>query len=195
MIKPIKNVSNTFICIIFSIRLVHAAQVSRSAWTNKRGRQTQTTAINFPRINVSLGQRLLFIHQFSIPFHSATRFTLRFRFRKRIFRPRNRTGISSKASLAEGDVSICGDRARSYVADLRQTRLPHLHGNIIIPRLSRTDTLNLPCQTCGFHAADEKPGRRGVFYRLNLTNGCCKFVQRFCRAQRIHFETVRDKFR
>lgn len=52
MIKPIKNVSNTFICIIFSIRLVHAAQVSRSAWTNKRGRQTQTTAINFPRINV-----------------------------------------------------------------------------------------------------------------------------------------------
>lgn len=44
--------SNTFICIIFSIRLIHAAQVSRSAWTNKRGRQTQTTAINFPRINV-----------------------------------------------------------------------------------------------------------------------------------------------
>lgn len=104
--------------------------------------------------------------------------------RKRIFRPRNRTGISSKASLAEGDVSICGDRARSYVADLRQTRLVHLHGNIIIPRLSRTDTLNLPCQTCGFHAADEKPGRRGVFYRFNLTNGCCKFVQRFCRAHR-----------
>lgn len=135
------NSNSKLIIEIRRLTFLHHAVVFMLRRSLVPGRQTNVDAkhapvINFPRVNVSTrspGQRLLFVHQFSIHFHSRGS-------------PCDRSGCDASRKRTEKReypqsppwLSICGGRVRSYVADLRQTRLPRGSlpcGNIIIPQL------------------------------------------------------------
>lgn len=135
------NSNSKLIIEIRRLTFLHHAVVFMLRRPLVPGRQTNVDAkhapvINFPRVNVSTrspGQRLLFVHQFSIHFHSRGS-------------PCDRSGCDASRKRTEKReypqsppwLSICGGRVRSYVADLRQTRLPRGSlpcGNIIIPQL------------------------------------------------------------
>lgn len=103
--------------------------------TNVGGRQTRPTVINFPRVNVSTrphGQRLLFVHQFSIHFRSRRAVHLAIASAGTRAEKANRRLLLLLLREIEREypqspgwpLSICGGRVRSYVADSRQTRLP-----------------------------------------------------------------------
>lgn len=98
-----------------------------------------------------------------------------------VFSWRNRTRISANRGEAPSEgfqyvpamsrCAIVRGRSTPSIVSRHVYLVAHFHGNIIILRLSTTDTLNLACQTRGF-ASDEKPlslwretENSGVFYR------------------------------
>lgn len=116
--------------------------------TNVGGRQTRPTVINFPRVNVSTrphGQRLLFVHQFSIHFRSRRAVHLAIASAGTRAEKANRRllllflrEIEREYPQSPGcPLSICGGRVRSYVADLDTSAswLASIWRNIVIPQL------------------------------------------------------------
>lgn len=83
-----------------------------------------------------------------------------------VFSWRNRTRISANRGEAPSEdfqyvpamsrCAIVRGRSTPSTVSRHVYLVAHFHGNIIILRLSTTDTLNLACQTRGF-ASDEKP--------------------------------------
>lgn len=167
--------------------------------TNVGGRQTRPTVINFPRVNVSTrphGQRLLFVHQFSIHFRSRRAVHLAIASAGTRAEKANRRLLLLLLREIEREypqspgcpLSICGGRVRSYVADPRQTRLPRgslpsgetlLFRNCsgrILPWISRVK-----------HADEKRSWETCFYYSNEFEQRLSKFTSfgKFCRARMI----------